>query len=148
MTTKKILAISAFLLLLILGACTKLCNSGYEGKRCNILATSKFLGYWNVVDTPGNLTYTDTISQGAVLVNITLSSSFAGHHFNHIINASVIEEAITIPYQQPDSGGNFVQGTGTISSDNNHITLTYQIVSATDSPHISTAYAGIWTRQN
>ena len=147
-TTKTILTISAFLLLLAAGACSKLCNSGYEGKRCNELSTTKYLGYWSAVDTPGNLTYTDTISQGPVLGDISFSPSLAGHRFNHAVNASVITTEITIPYQQPDSGGHFIKGTGTISSDSRNITLSYQIISIVDSPHVIGTFAGLWTRQN
>jgi hypothetical protein len=135
-------------LLLLAGACTKLCNSGYEGSRCNVLTTTKFTGQWNVVDTPGNLIYIDTISQGSVLGDITLSIAFAGHHFNHVINASVAADVVTIPYQQPDSATNFVQGTGTISKDDKNITFTYQLISGTDSTKVISNYAGTWVKQN
>ena len=57
-------ALAAILFLMIAGSCTKLCNSGYEGSRCNVLTTTKFTGVWNAVDTPGNITYKDTISPG------------------------------------------------------------------------------------
>lgn len=145
---KAILTVMAFLMLLAIGACSKLCNAGYEGSKCNELATAKFLGRWSAVDTPGNLMYTDTISQGAVPEDIAFSASFAAHHFNHVINASVAAGVITIPYQQPDTGNSFVQGTGSISSDNNHISLTYQIITGLDSPQIITGYAGSWVRIN
>ena len=145
---KGILTIAAFLGLLATTACNKLCDSGYEGKRCNVLSTTKYVAAWNAIDTPGNLIYIDTITQGAALGDITLSTSFAGHHFNHVINASVVLTAITIPNQQPDSGGNFIQGTGKINSDNSQISFSYQIISGTDTPQIITNYSGIWTRQN
>ena len=141
-----ILAISAVISLMAMGACSKLCNSGYEGSRCNELTTTKFLGTWSAIDTPGNLAYTDTISQGGVLGDITLSTSFNSHHFNHIINASVQTDVVTIPYQQPDSGKDFVSGTGTISAGHNSISFSYQIVNAKDSPAITTNYTGTWKR--
>ena len=141
-------AISGFLLLSAIGACTKLCNSGYEGSKCNILTTSKFTGHWAAVDTPGNITYSDTINQGTVLGDITLSSSFAGHHFNHIINASVQNDAFTIPRQQPDSAGNYVQGMGNISSDHNTLTFTYQLISGPDTAPVIANFGGTWVRQN
>jgi len=141
------LTIASLALLLFIGACSKLCNSGYEGSRCNVLTTAKFEGQWSVVDTPGNIIYVDTISQGSAPGGIIISSSFAGHHFNHIINASVAADEITIPVQQPDSGGNFVQGTGTISTDHNHISLSYQLISGPDSARVTTNFNGSWTRQ-
>jgi hypothetical protein len=141
------LTIAAPLLMLAIGACSKLCNSGYEGSRCNVLTTAKFEGQWGAVDTPGNIIYLDTIAQGAALGGITLSASFAGHHFSHTINASVSEDVLTIPYQQPDSANNFVQGTGTISADHNHISLNYQLISGPDSARVTSSYGGTWTRQ-
>jgi hypothetical protein len=129
-------------------ACSKLCNTGYEGSRCNVLTASKFEGNWSAVDTPGNLAYIDTISKGTAINDITLSASFTGHHFNHAISASVLENVITIPYQQPDTGNNFVKGTGTLSADNNHITFTYQLISGVDSQQSITNYTGTWTRLN
>ncbi len=136
----------AVLLLLIAGSCSKLCNSGYEGSRCNVLATTKFTGVWAAVDSPGGVTYLDTISQGAVFGDITLSASFAGHHFSQVINASVSEDILTIPFQKPDTSNNYVQGSGTINSDHNNISLSYQLFSGPDSARVSTNYRGSWTR--
>ncbi|GEM_PF-3388157 len=141
-------ALAAILFLMIAGSCTKLCNSGYEGSRCNVLTTTKFTGVWNAVDTPGNITYKDTISPGMALGDITLSTSFAGHHFNHVINASVAADVITIPWQKPDSASNFVQGTGTLSTDENNISFSYQLITGADSPQVITTYTGTWIRQN
>jgi hypothetical protein len=134
--------------LLAISACSKLCKTGYEGSRCNELTITKFEGVWNAVDTPGNLVYVDTINKGPAINDITLSILFAGHHFSHVINASVADSVITIPYQQPDTGANFVTGTGTLSADNNHILLFYKLVSGLDSPQVVTNCTGTWTRQN
>lgn len=142
------LTITIFAGLMGVAACSKLCDSGYEGKRCNVLSTTKFVADWNAIDKPGNIIYTDTIAQGAAFGDITLSPSFAEHHFNHAINASVVLSTITIPLQQPDPGGNYVSGAGAISSDDKQITITYTIASGIDSPVITTNYAGIWIKQN
>jgi hypothetical protein len=143
---KHFLAFTTIIILVVLAAsCSKLCHSGYEGSRCNVLTTAKFEGTWNAVDTPGNLTYKDTITAGAVINDIIISSSFAGHQFNHVINASVLGNAITIPLQRPDTTLNYVQGTGTISSDHNSIYFTYQLISG-DSQQVITSYTGTWNR--
>jgi hypothetical protein len=147
-TNKSPLTIAILLLLVAAAGCSKLCNSGYEGVRCNELVTAKFIGIWSAVDTPGNLTYSDTINQGTSINDINLSSSFAAHHFAHIIRASVATNAITIPYQQPDSGNTYLQGTGIISDDHHTIMVTYQIIIGVDSPQIISNYAGTWVRQN
>ena len=147
-TIKYFLTITAFSILVAISACRKLCNEGYEGSRCNVLDTTKFIGQWNAVDTPGNLIYVDTISQGPVLGNVILSVSFAGHHFSHVINASIEDTIITVPYQQPDSANNFVQGTGSISADKKHISFAYQLISGIDSQRVIINYGGNWTKQN
>jgi len=134
--------------LLLVGACSKFCNSGYEGSRCNELIVTKFEGRWNAVDTPGNQTYVDTIAAGSAINEITFTSGFAGHHFSHPVTASVLGYALTIPYQQPDSSGYFVRGSGTVSNDNNQITLSYQLISGPDTSQTILQYSGNWTRIN
>jgi hypothetical protein len=145
---KLVLTIAVVVLIAIAGSCSKLCNSGYEGSRCNELTTTKFIGRWSAADTPGNLAYVDTISQGPVIEDITLSASFAGYYFHHAINASVAGTTITIPYQQPDSDTAYVQGTGTISDNNDLISFTYQIITGADTPQHITNYTGTWSKQN
>ena len=135
-------------LLVLIGSCSKLCNSGYEGSRCNQLSTTKFVGKWSAIDTPGTLIYTDTITQGSVIEDLILSSSFSNHHFSHNVLASVINNVLTIPYQQPDSSNIFVAATGTMSDDHNTIVFAYQITVGADSTRVTTIYGGTWTRQN
>ena len=134
--------------LLVLGACSKMCNSGYEGSRCNVLQTTKFTGRWAAVDTPGNLMYVDTITQGA-FSDIVLSSSFSAHHFIHSINVAVHNDSLlTIPYQQPDNDSNFVQGSGIMSLDHQNITISYQLIMGPDSNKTIIQYGGNWIKQN
>ena len=136
------------IVLLTAGSCSKLCNTGYEGSRCNVLETAKFAGRWAAVDTPGNLVYVDTITQGA-LYDIALSSSFNAHHFSHPINAAVQNDSLmTIPYQQPDNDSNFVEGSAVISKDHNSIAINYQILMGPDSGRTIKLYSGNWIKQN
>jgi hypothetical protein len=140
--------IGIVLALTTISACSKLCNAGYEGSRCNELTVTKFEGNWSAVDTPGNLVYIDTISKGGTINDIMLSVSFAGHHFNHAVIASVLDSVITIPYQQPDADSNFVQGIGTLSPGNNHILFNYQLIVVADTLQYKANYTGSWTRIN
>ena len=149
MPKTKIILFTFTALLLVVGTagCSKLCNSGYEGSRCNQLTTTKFVAKWNAVDSP-NLIYTDTILQGTQINDVTLSSSFSGHHFAHIINASVAAQTLTIPVQQPDLDSIFVQGIGLMSDDQKSISFTYQITSGPDSSRLTVNHTGTWTREN
>ena len=147
-TKHRLLILLLLPLLAFIGSCSKLCNSGYEGSRCNQLSTAKFIGRWNAVDTPGTLLYIDTITQGTVIEDLILSPSFSSHRFSHNINASVINNVLTIPYQQPDSASIFVAGTGTMGDDHNSIVFSYQITVGADSNRVTTSYGGTWTKQN
>ena len=147
-TNRYFLTIGLGLTLITLGACSKLCKTGYEGSRCNELTVTKFEGQWSAVDTPGNLVYLDTISKGSAVNDITFSASFSGHHFSHVIAASVLDSVITIPYQQPDADSIFVQGVGTLSPDNNHILFNYQFIVMVDTLQLKANYTGTWTRVN
>ena len=129
----------------LLSACTKLCRSGYEGSHCNDLSRPKFVGTWSAVDTPGNLIYTDTISNGSGVAGIIISKSFAGNYFSHAIYASASGPNITIAAQKPDSNLFVLQGTGTISTNDSIIFWSYQITKNLDSP-VTTNYSGIWTK--
>ncbi len=131
--------------LLAFAACTKLCRSSYEGNRCEVLSRPKFEGQWNAIDTPGNLIYIDTISAGSGFAGLTISKNFAGNYFSHPIYANANGVNISIISQQPDSNNYFLQGIGTISSNDSMITWLYQITIIQDTP-ITTNYRGIWTK--
>jgi hypothetical protein len=118
--------------LLIIAACTKLCSSGYEGTDCNTLAKTKFIGVWTVTLPPTGLAYLDTISSASGAPNVTISRAFAAFTFMHPINATVNNNIITIPEQEPDSNNDTVQGSGTLNAAGNSITWIYQINSSTD----------------
>ena len=131
--------------LLAFTACTKLCRSGYEGNRCEVLSRPKFEGQWNAIDTPGNLMYIDTISAGSGFAGLTISKNFANNYFSHPIYASANGININIASQQPDSNSYILQGIGTISGNDSMITWLYQITIMQDTP-VTTNYRGIWTK--
>jgi ATP-dependent protease Clp ATPase subunit len=124
--------------LVAIAACTKLCSSGYEGSDCNTLAKTKFIGVWTVTLPPTGVAYLDTISSASGAPNITISRAFAAYTFAHAINATVSNNMVTIPLQQPDSNSNTVQGTGTLAPDSKSITWIYQVNAATDT--------SVWTK--
>lgn len=137
---------AVWMLLIAAGACSKLCRSGYSGSECNIITRAKFEGAWNAIDTPGNLTYRDSIDDAAGIGNVLLSNAFAGHYFNNTITASAVNQTLTIAWQSPDSISKYVQGTGQLNSAGNVLSWTYQITDSTQNPALVTNYSGNWTR--
>ena len=136
----------SLVMVIAFAGCTKLCTSGYEGNNCNTESRLKFEGVWNAIDTPGNLTYPDTIAAGGNISALTLSGAFAWHYFSHSINAVASGNTITISLQQPDSALYMVQGTGTINNKQSTISWSYQLINAVDSLHVISNFAGTWTR--
>jgi len=108
---------------------TCVCDLGYEGAGCATESRTKFIKSWNASDQIGttNLVYTVAIGTGANVTNVIISNAFSDNFFSNTINATVSDNTITIPEQQPDgSGSNFkVSGTGTYSAGK--ITWTYVI---------------------
>ena len=135
---KTLSIIFCFFVLAILAGCARLCNSGYEGSDCNTLSKTKFIGIWTVTVPPTTLAYLDTINNATGAPNVIISSSFAAYTFAHAINATVSNEIITIPEQEPDSNSNTVQGSGTVNAAGNSINWVYQIN--------GTADTSVWTK--
>ncbi|HWB62387.1 MAG TPA: hypothetical protein VG603_02670 [Chitinophagales bacterium] len=132
----------------LLGACSKLCQSGYEGKDCNTLSTGRFTGKWAITDTPDSLMFTDSITGGSGISDIDIYTAFAGKQFTNPIYGSVVTGKVTVNSQQPDTAQKYwVAGYGNINSNNDLITWTYQLTDSTDSPVVINTYTGLWTRQ-
>lgn len=127
-------------------SCTKLCDNGYEGKRCDVPVRNKFIGVWMAEDNPGNITYTDSITAGAGLLEVIISENFAQNYFNKPIEATVDEDNIYIARQSPDSNNFYVEGSASISNNNQTLTWNYKLINATDSPEISTPFTGVWQK--
>ncbi len=128
-------------------SCNKLCDGGYEGKRCDVPIRDKFLGVWNAVDNPGNLTYKDTISEGSDVQDVVISRSFSMDTFHRPIRATISDNAINIATQRPHPAKPLlVEGTGTISSDFTTISWTYNLIDTSQTPHAVTNYTGVWSK--
>lgn len=134
----------AVCIVLFQGSCTKLCDNGYEGDKCDVPVRQKFIGVWSAVDNPGNLQYTDTISIGTGLLDVVISNGFAQNYFANPVKATVSGNQVSIAKQNPDNDSLYVQGTGSI--DNGTLTWNYTLINNTDSPQISTSYTGVWSK--
>lgn len=134
------------------GTCT--CATGYEGTNCETKWTAKFLKTWTAVDkaTSSGTTlpsYQSTITQGAGVTDVLIghfsgNNSSGSSYFVNDVKATVSENTITIPSQEPDNDDYTVSGTGTYNSVDKTITWTYTL----GAPGGATAsYTGTWTVQ-
>jgi hypothetical protein len=130
---------------LLTGACTKLCKSGYEGKNCNTEVRAKFEGTWFVIDTPAQPLYTNVVNAASNISTVEISSSFAQHHFSSPLYASVTGLYIYIPPQSPD-GTDSIQGSGTINSGYSQLNIGYTIWKRVDTVVTSEAHAEVWMK--
>ncbi len=137
-------ALAFLVLLTCIGACTKLCEGGYEGNRCNILSRDKFLGAWNAVDNPGNIAYKDTITEGAHVADVFVSNGFNGGRFVHPISAVVNRSTLSIVVQRPDGDSVEISGSGILQD--NVLTWSYMIIDRTGLTNDTTICLGTWTR--
>src|SRR4051812_12845003 len=105
-----------------INACSKICDEGYEGKRCDIEMREKFEGQWHATDNPGGLTFTDTISKGNAITDVLILRRFGADTFNRAVKATINASSITIAKQKPDSGRElYIEGTGALSDDEHTI---------------------------
>jgi len=128
------------------GACDEgicICNAGYEQDAdglCNVEMREKFIAIFTVDDsctTTGNDSYTITINKptdaSAGITEITISEFW---EFNAKIEATVSGSTISIARQEPDSDGFYVEGEGTISSDETTVTMTFKATNENDPQNI------------
>ncbi len=137
----------AFVSLCTILSCNKLCDEGYEGKRCDVEIREKFIGEWNATDNPGGFTFTDTISKGTGILDVLILRRFGADTFNRTVKATVSGNIITIGRQKPESSRTLeIRGTGTISNDAKTINWNYDLINTTDSPEVISSYTGVWIK--
>lgn len=144
---KNVFPASLLIVVLSIMSCNKLCDDGYEGKRCDVPIRDKFLGIWNAVDNPGNLIYKDTISEGSDILDVVISRNFSMDTFHRPIRATINQNTINIATQRPHPAKPLlVEGTGTISNDFATISWTYNLIDTSQTPPIVTNYTGVWSK--
>lgn len=116
------------------GSCA--CPLGYEGATCETMSKTKFLKNWNASDledgTTTPLVYTCLIADGSSITDVIVAANFSDGFFTNTISATVNENTITIPNQQPDSDGYAVAGSGVYNDVTNTIDWTYSITDPTN----------------
>jgi hypothetical protein len=143
---------SPFVLLIVLaiaaiGSCSKVCDEGYEGKRCDVEIRAKYEGAWHANDNPGNLAFTDTISKGAGILDVSIMRIFGTDTFNRAVKANVSGNTITIASQKPESGRElYIQGSGTIADDYQTINWSYTLTGNSGGIPDTSSFTGVWTK--
>jgi hypothetical protein len=146
---KAFLIFSAAATFLFAPSCQTACDSGYEGKRCDVPWRNKFIGIWNATDVSGgvSINYTDTITGGNEVTDVFLSKDFSQNRFLKFLRATINNNTINIANQKPSVPQIYVEGTGTLSSDGRTINWTYKIIDKTVSPQVETIYSAVWIKQ-
>lgn len=118
-------------------SCTKECDPGYEGDKCDVEVREKIIGtygFTEVCSITGNANYDIVITKSNTDVMNVLISPFGGY-VGASGTAKVDGNTITINAQS--SVGFSFNGSGTISNNGNTITLSYTISDGTTSENCS-----------
>ena len=114
-------------------SCTKTCDAGYEGTKCDTKIRTKFLGQWqgNETCTTGSDNYVITVAEsGSDILKVTVSNIY--NNGSPILVATATVDGTTMTIANQNVGGTVtVQGTGTVNG--NTISITYTISDGTNS---------------
>ncbi len=138
------LAVAAFAAVSGITSCTKVCDPGYEGDKCDVKIVSKYVGTYqaNGTDNQGG-TYTNwtvIISESSsdvltVLINLQNASI--------TLSAKVAEEGGSYTITSQNVSGYTYSGSGTLTS--NAMTLNLTEIGGT--PQVTTVYNFTGTKQ-
>lgn len=150
---KSFMTVAAFAALTIVSSCTKTCDEGFEGDKCDTEIRAKFIGDYDVSETKNGgsaYTYSTEITSsagGALQVNITkiATGGASTSLFNTSVKATVDGNAINITDQEPDSDGYSIQGNGSIS--NGVISLTYTVTGPVAGINVTDSYVATLSPQ-
>lgn len=121
---KTFMAVAAFASLTVVSSCTKTCDEGFEGDKCDTEIRAKFIGQFQGSETctVGTDNYTVTITSATSdVLKVTFNNVY---NAGYTATATVDGSAFTVASQTVASGVT-VAGSGTISGD--VLTFTYTI---------------------
>lgn len=141
---KTFLTVAAFAAVAGVSSCTKVCDEGYEGDKCDTEWRTKFIGTYQFADVcpSGNYTGTATISVSSNNVVTVLLTNYAGIGPAVTINGKLEESNKLVLTGQ--AGGGFTINTATGTMTNNLINWTYSITDGGGSTETCTS---TWTKQ-
>ena len=119
------------------GECTDglcVCTQGYEGTLCESRMTLKYAGDFSAAETCSgseNFTCSITENESSILEMIFNNLHGAINQFNYPVTATVnVTSPNNLTIASQPFGAGTISGSGSISADNNTITLAYTIVVA------------------
>jgi len=134
----------------------KVCNTGYEGKNCDVEIRTKMLGTYTAADVnnanPSDApSYVAQITVNTSSVSVVNISNFSGGGsvggFSNLVTSNIVSSAdgisFTIPTQTPDNDGYSVSGSGTYTTSTKKIAIQYTIA---DPQGQTNNYTGTWTQ--
>lgn len=127
-----------------IASCTKTCDNGYEGDKCDTEWRTKFIGTYTFADVcpSGNYTGTATITSSSNNVVTILITNFGGIGGTATINGTLDESnKVTITSGAANS---FTVNSATGTMTNNIINWTYTL---TDPNNATETCTSTWTKQ-
>ena len=123
---------------------TCVCPSGYEGSLCQTVSRNKVIKIWSASDVQVSPvvtlpTYTSAIAAGAGVTDVKISNFSA--FFTNDVNATFLNNTLTIVSQTPDNDTFSVSGTGTYDTLTKKITWSYTL---TNPQNVQRSYTGTW----
>jgi hypothetical protein len=150
MQASKTALILTCLLALLLAACNKTCQTGYENPNCSVEVRAQFenLNYTATESRNGDsaYTYTATIIADPKNIRNVLLSHVANGVFVNNVTASTSADTLIIPYQSPDTNRFYIQGLGLLNG--NVLSISFAVSYPDSVPVLHTQtdfYQSIWT---
>lgn len=114
---KSFMTVAAFAAITFVSSCTKTCDEGFEGDKCDTEIREKFVGQYQGQETctVGTDSYTLTIAKSSSdVLKITVNNVY-----NQSLTATATVDGSTFDVANQNVGGSVtIQGTGTLSGDN------------------------------
>lgn len=140
---KSFMTVAAFAAITFVSSCTKTCDEGFEGDKCDTEIREKVVATYSVTEdcsNTGGATYNVVISKSSTDVTKVLIAPFGGYPAS---TGTVSVDGTSLTIANQTSGGLTFSGTGTINNGGTSISVTYTISDGTDSETCN----GTWTKQ-
>ena len=140
---KTFMAVAAFASLTVVSSCTKTCDEGFEGDKCDTEIREKVVGTYSVTEdctVTGGATYSVSITKSGTDVTKVLINPMGGYPSS---TGTVSVDGTSITIAEQTTGGYTFSGSGTINNGGASITVTYTVGTG----GVSETCNGTWTKQ-
>jgi hypothetical protein len=140
----------AAICLLGLGACSKVCQIGYENPNCSVETRAQYenVNYTVTESKNGDSAYTYSatiVSSPLGPLKVQLSNVANNFFINNVTASVTATDTLTIAYQAPDSNSRYIQGIGVLTGST--LALNYVITYPDSLPVLHTQtdyYQSVW----